>query len=480
MFFNRKSHLDTQFGTSRCGIIVTKCLIINIKKDMNWRNYKMNIKKILNTVMKTISVSLVFLIMYSAFALVYPALLRPSRTLVVFTGAYFVSFSLFNNIFGTFQFGQIKSKPITYTTSLAVLFTDIVAYLSVLVMSTNPNNPEANQKFILENLHVLIFAFLVQLILIYGISYLGNNIYFKYFKPKKTILIKGNEDFQKYVRYLKRYSKQYDLVGVYTVSDFSNKEILKNVDLVLIANIDITERTKITDRLYLENIDFIFTTTITDVITLNGHESIYDDIPVVEVNTNKMTFGERLIKRSMDLAISWFALILSFPLWLIIVIAIKVDDGGKIFFTQKRKTINGKIFEVIKFRTMKEGSQNYSATDNDDRITKVGKILRKVRMDELPQFLNIIQGDMSIVGPRPEMVENIEEYEYMLPEFKYRLKMKAGLTGLAQIEGKYNTSPREKLIMDLSYIENYSVWLDVKLIFRTLIVFFKKDSVDGF
>ena len=430
--------------------------------------------------MKTVSILLVFLVMYGAFAMVYPALLRPSRTLIVFVGAFFMAFSLFNNIFGTFQFGQIKSKPITYTTSLAVFFTDIVAYLSIIVMSTNPNNPAANQRFILENLHVLIITILVQLILIYIISYIGNYIYFIYFKPKNTILITGEDNVDKYVRYIKRFAKQYKLVGTYSIDDQKNLDKVMNADLVMISDVDMDKRKILTDKLYLNNVDFIYTTTISDVILINGNSTIYDDIPVVEVNTSKMTFGQRVVKRSMDITFSVLALVASSPFWLIIVISIKLFDNGPVFFTQDRKTINGRVFKVIKFRTMKVGSKNYSATDNDDRITPVGNILRKIRMDELPQFLNILKGDMSVVGPRPEMIENINEYENMLPEFKYRLKMKAGLTGLAQIEGKYNTSPKEKLIMDLSYIENYSVWFDIKLMFRTLIVFFKKDSVDGF
>ena len=442
--------------------------------------FKMNMKKILNSVMKSVSILLVFLVMYCIFATAYPALLRPSRTLIVFVGAYFLAFTLFNDIYGTFQFGEIKSKPITYTTSLAVFFTNIVAYLSIIVMSTNPNNPAANQRFILENLHLLVITILVHTLLIYLISYIGNYIYFTHFKPKKTVLISGEENTEKYTRYLNRFAKQYELVGTYDINDLDNLNKVMAADLVVIADVDLDKRKALVDKLYLNNIDFIFTATITDIVLLNGHTTIYDDIPVVEVYNSKMTFEQRIFKRLMDISMSLFAIVLTAPIWIVIVILIKLFDNGPVFFTQDRKTINGSIFKVVKFRTMKVGSQNFSATENDDRITPIGKIIRKIRMDELPQFINILKGDMSVVGPRPEMIENINEYENMLPEFKYRLKMKAGLTGLAQIEGKYNTSPKEKLIMDLSYIENYSVWLDIKLVFRTFIVFFKKDSVDGF
>ena len=176
------------------------------------------------------------------------------------------------------------------------------------------------------------------------------------------------------------------------------------------------------------------------------------------------------------------ALVLLSPVMLGCAIAIKAEDGGKVFYRQKRATKYGRVFEVLKFRTMREeNSVHRSVTDDDDRITRVGRILRKYRIDELPQLVNILTGDMTVVGPRPEMLENVEKYTSELPEFAYRLRMKAGLTGLAQIAGKYNTSPKDKLVMDLMYIENYSIWQDLKLIFQTVTVFFKaSESTEAF
>ena len=195
-----------------------------------------------------------------------------------------------------------------------------------------------------------------------------------------------------------------------------------------------------------------------------------------------LTFEQRASKRTMDLLISTIGLIVTSPLMALCAILIKAEDGGKVFFKQKRATKDGKIFEVYKFRTMKEaGSVNRSVTSDDDRITKVGKYLRKFRIDELPQIINIFKGEMSVVGPRPEMIENVDQYTQELPEFSYRLRVKAGLTGSAQIAGKYNTSPKDKLVMDLMYIEQYSIWLDIKLIFQTLTVFLKaSDSTEAF
>ena len=150
---------------------------------------------------------------------------------------------------------------------------------------------------------------------------------------------------------------------------------------------------------------------------------------------------------------------------------------------QKRLTIDGRVFEVYKFRSMivdaeKDGVARL-ASKNDNRITPIGKFIRAVRLDELPQLLNILKGDMSIVGPRPERPEIAKEYEKTMPEFAYRLKVKAGLTGYAQILGKYNTTPRDKLLLDMMYIEKYSLFLDIKLMLMTIKILFMSESTEG-
>ena len=210
---------------------------------------------------------------------------------------------------------------------------------------------------------------------------------------------------------------------------------------------------------------------------------LMDDMSVLHLPVTELSFEQRFVKRAMDLLVSGIATIILSPLMLVIALAIKLDDHGPVFFKQQRATKDGRIFKVYKYRTMKvhEPGEEFSATENDDRITRVGRILRKFRVDEIPQVLNILKGDMSLVGPRPEMLENVYRYTQELPEFEYRLRVKAGLTGLAQVAGKYNTSPKDKLILDLMYIERYSIWQDIMLLLRTLIVFFKsEESTQGF
>ena len=203
---------------------------------------------------------------------------------------------------------------------------------------------------------------------------------------------------------------------------------------------------------------------------------------VLESRVTGLTFEQSVVKRACDILVSGIGLIIASPFMLLEALAIKLEDGGPVFFKQPRVTKDGKAFNVLKFRTMIVDADKHKkrlASEDDDRITKVGKVLRKLRIDELPQFLNILKGEMSIVGPRPEQVEITEKYVEILPEFKYRLKVKAGLTGLAQILGKYNTTPKDKLILDLMYIEQYSIWVDLKLMLQTAKVLFKSDSTEG-
>ena len=194
-----------------------------------------------------------------------------------------------------------------------------------------------------------------------------------------------------------------------------------------------------------------------------------------------MTFEQRVIKRLGDIFVAFVGLIITLPLFLIASIAIKREDGGRVFFTQERATVGGRVFRIIKFRTMRENASVSSATKGDDRITGAGRWLRKYRIDELPQLINILRGDMSLVGPRPEMMKNVEEYTADLPEFRYRLRMKAGLTGYAQVMGKYNTTSRDKLILDLMYIENFSIPNDIRILLQTLTVLFTaEESTEAF
>lgn len=222
---------------------------------------------------------------------------------------------------------------------------------------------------------------------------------------------------------------------------------------------------------------------ISDII-LRGTDDIHlFDSPLLLARNNGFTFEQKVMKRATDIVLSIILLIFASPIMLIAAILIKWHDGGTIIHKQTRLTMGGKEFDVYKFRSMimnaeKDGVARLSA-EGDVRVTPVGKVIRRTRIDELPQLFNILKGEMSLVGPRPERPQIAEEYREYMPEFDYRLKVKGGLTGYAQIYGKYNTTPYDKLKLDLMYIENYSFRLDLKLILMTLKVLFMKESTEG-
>ena len=222
---------------------------------------------------------------------------------------------------------------------------------------------------------------------------------------------------------------------------------------------------------------------LTDIMLRGARNITLFDTPLLLVKGTGLTPAERVAKRAMDILLSAIVLLVLSPLMLLVAAAIKLEDGGPVFYRQKRMTRNGREFDILKFRSMIVDAEKYAgavlAADNDPRITRIGRIIRPFRIDELPQLLNILKGDMSIVGPRPERKVIADEYCKEIPEFAYRLKVRGGLTGYAQIYGKYNTSAYDKLRLDLMYIENYSLLLDIKLIILTIRILFSKESTEG-
>ena len=252
---------------------------------------------------------------------------------------------------------------------------------------------------------------------------------------------------------------------------------------MIIGDIPSQQRNEIMKYCFEKSIRTYMLPKISDII-LRGSDDIHlFDSPLLLARNNGFTFEQRLMKRCLDIVASLILLVVASPIMLVTAAAIKLQDGGDIIHKQTRLTMNGREFCVYKFRSMvmdaeKDGIARLSA-EGDVRVTPVGKIIRRTRIDELPQLFNILKGDMSLVGPRPERPQIAEEYRQYMPEFDYRLKVKGGLTGFAQIYGKYNTTPYDKLKLDLMYIENYSFRLDLKLILVTLKVIFMKESTEG-
>ena len=277
------------------------------------------------------------------------------------------------------------------------------------------------------------------------------------------------------------FHKRYKITQVIEDTSPLVEEEISKSKTVFLYNLSMVRRMELIDLCFRKKKNVYFNPQIYDILIQTSMQSLFDDVTFLASRQNTMTFEQRIINRLMDIGVSLFALIITSPIFVIAGIMIKANDGGPVFFRQKRATINGNTFTIYKFRTMKTDSGNRSVTQDDDRITSVGKVLRKYRLDELPQFINILKGEMSLVGPRPEMLENVEKYTSQMPEFRYRLRMKAGLTGYAQIVGKYNTTPADKLVLDLYYIETFSILRDISLLFQTVLVLLKADdSTEGF
>jgi len=196
------------------------------------------------------------------------------------------------------------------------------------------------------------------------------------------------------------------------------------------------------------------------------------DTPTFMVDNMGFTYQQRLFKRIFDVVFSLFAIIITLPVQLAIAVAIKVDSEGPVFYSQERNTIGNRIYKAYKFRTMVDKAEErfgaYQASDNDERLTRIGKLLRNMHLDEIPQFYNVLRGDMSVVGPRSDRPITIDIFKQRIPGYAQRLNVKAGVTGLAQVMGKYNSDPEDKLRYDMIYIKNYSLLLDVKIIMMTL------------
>lgn len=408
---------------------------------------------------------------------------NPSRTLATTLLTYVAMMAAMHAVYGGYAVGKKKSKPVISSMSLATLATDVVTYLQLQIMNVNANNNDRLEIFG-EDFPWLIVCMVAQILLIIFWVRLGNGMYFTINPPRKCLLILDNwEQAERLQRKIGRYALQWKVGKTVLWNDPQTENMMADYEVIFMATLPEEAKMRLLGRCYELHKDVICQAQLQDIMLSNARQIVVDDAPFLEMEYGKMTLGQRIMKRLMDIGFSLVVLVVLSPLLLIITLCIRLEDSGPALFWQKRVSVNGRQFSICKFRTMMvhDGNEKQvSATQNDQRITKVGAVLRRFRLDELPQFWNILKGEMTLVGPRPEMLENVEKYKLQLPAFAYREKMKAGLTGYAQIEGRYNTTPEDKLMLDLMYIESFSLWLDIKLIFRTLTVFFKSDSTQGF
>lgn len=389
-------------------------------------------------------------------------------------GVYGLILFLLMNLYGGFKIGYLRLMDVLYSQVLSIVCANAVAYVQVVLII---------RKYL--SALPIVYMTLCQIAAMSVWVFICKKIYVLLYPPRQMLLVCYDRDPDDMIMKMSARQDKYEICDI---ADLTNEplegvcDMVANYEAVLIFDIPAAERNIILKRCFTESVRTYVTPKLSDIL-LRGSDNIHlFDTPLYLSRNNGLSGDQIIFKRIMDLALSIPVSIILLPMFLVIALIIKLTDGGPILYKQPRLTVDGKIFDIYKFRSMymdseKDGAQ--LAKKNDDRITPIGRVLRALHFDEFPQLINIIKGDMSLVGPRPERPEIAAQYKESIPEFDFRLKVKAGLTGYAQVYGKYNTTPYDKLKLDLTYVENYSFWLDVKLIFLTFKILFQKENTEG-
>ena len=389
----------------------------------------------------------------------------------VFMSVYFILNLVIIHLCDGFKYGILRMADVLFSQWIAIAISNLITYLQLSLM--------ANRMISIRPILLLtVFDYVISGVFVYIFFY----IYYKHSKASKLLMVYGVKESVGLKLKMDTRSDTYNIKKIISIEEGLEtvfKE-LEAFDGIVISDVSAEQRNDLLKYCYMHEIETYITPKISDVIIAGGEDIQQFDTPLTMINTKGLAPEQELVKRFFDVVLCAIAAVVLSPLMLIVAVAIKLEDHGAVFYKQARVTKDGKVFDILKFRSMVEDAEQRPATDDDDRITKVGHVIRATRIDELPQIFNIIKGEMSIVGPRPERIEHVEKYTAAIPEFEFRSKVKGGLTGFAQIYGKYNTSAYDKIKLDLMYIENYSFLLDLKLILMTIRIVFKKESTEGF
>ena len=388
---------------------------------------------------------------------------------------FMVLYITYGRIYEGFRITMSRISEMLMSQALSALIADGIMYLVTWLLTKHfpPVLP-------------MLGVFAVQIVLAALWCTLAHQWYFSCNQAQKTAVIYDMREGMEQLIEEYGMEKRFHVVATADVNRALDDElqILNGVEAVFLCGVHSHERNIILKQCVARNIQVYLIPRIGDVIMSGAERMHMFHLPMLRVGRYNPTPEYLFVKRAFDILVSGLALVILSPIMLAVGIAIKATDGGPAFYKQCRLTKDGKTFNVLKFRSMrvdaeKDGVARLSTGDNDDRITPIGKFIRKCRLDELPQLINIFKGEMSIVGPRPERPEIAEQYYEELPEFELRLQAKAGLTGYAQVYGKYNTTPYDKLQMDLMYISNPSFVEDLKIMFATVRILFEAESTEG-
>ncbi len=390
-------------------------------------------------------------------------------------GFYTLYLMVFVYLYGGTKYAYFRKGQLILSQILGTLIANVVIYIQIIMVFGVFPFPIAWPIFLIS---------LADMAVIVALNQLSDGIFRKLFPPKRLMLICPSEAKEQLIQKISSRKDLYEVTKCISASEPLSRlqTEVQNCDAMMLCGLEEHKRDALVNYCYEKSIRIYLSPEVSDIL-LWGADRVHSfDTPFFLLRNSGLSFEQRVLKRLMDIVVSALMLIVASPFMLLTAAAIRLEDHGPALFKQERVTQNGRKFNIYKFRSMivdaeKNGAQ--FSSKNDDRITKVGKFIRATRLDELPQLWNILNGDMSIVGPRPERQTYIDEFCEETPEFIYRLKVKAGLTGYAQIYGKYNTTPQDKLKLDLMYIESYSLLLDIRLIFLTLKIMFTKESTEG-
>ena len=388
---------------------------------------------------------------------------------------YFILLLSFSIAYGGLKIGYLKPMDVFLSQIFTLFIVNFITYCQYLII-----------KIGFVDVIPMIGILVIQLFLAFVWAHITNYIYMSIFPPRKLLLINGEYAADDIVAKFNTRKDKYRIVKKMNISEGLekiHKECLEDYDGIIIWDVPNQYRNGLVKFCYGNGKRIYVMPKITDVLLKGSTQLHLFDSPVFLLRDYSIKIEQRFIKRILDIVLALVLIVLSSPFMLITAIAVKMYDGGPVLYKQVRCTINRREFQIMKFRSMRVDAEKDGvarlASKNDSRITPVGSFIRKCRLDELPQLFNILKGDMSFIGPRPERPEIIKQYLEDMPEFAFRTRVKAGLAGYAQIYGKYNTTPYDKLKLDLTYIENYSIWLDIKLLLLTAKIMFTPDSTEG-
>ena len=430
---------------------------------------------LLGLLVHTVAYSYVWYTIYSEIMQQYMWRTFYGKGFLLLAAVYFVLLLFFTGTYGGLKIGYLKQWDVFFSQVISLLFVNGISYLQICLLSLR-----------MVTVYPILGLTVVQIAFAALWIFICQKVYMQLFPPRNLLLISGERPIEDILHKFASRKDKYNIAKCVREElgrEALEKEILERYDGVVLWDINTGLRNKLLKFCYSKGIRVYMMPKIPDIMIQGSAQLHLFDTPILFTREYSMTVEQRMIKRLIDIVCSLILIVLTSPFMVITAIAIKLYDHGPVLYKQVRCTRNMQEFQILKFRSMRTDAEKDGvarlASKNDNRITPIGKFIRACRIDELPQLFNILKGEMSFIGPRPERPEIIKQYQEDMPEFTFRTKVKAGLAGYAQVYGKYNTTPYDKLKLDLFYIENYSVWLDLKLMLLTLKILFQPDSTEG-